>query len=92
VIEPAAGVNRTVLALLMDAYSEKHHDKGESRVPSSNFSSFNGADHKSRVLPLAKNKTGNRGDGQSDLSVRCSLSCAPCTTTPWDRQVIRAAG
>src|SRR5258707_7104054 len=32
VIEPAAGVNRTVLALLMDAYSEKTNDKGETRV------------------------------------------------------------
>ena len=27
VIEPAAGVNRTVLAVLMDAYSEKTNDK-----------------------------------------------------------------
>ena len=32
VIEPAAGVNRTVLAVLMDAYSEKTNDKGETRV------------------------------------------------------------
>ena len=31
VIEPAAGVNRTVLAV-MDAYSEKTNDKGEVRV------------------------------------------------------------
>src|SRR5882724_10791087 len=32
VIEPAAGVNRTVLAVLMDAYTEKTNDKGETRV------------------------------------------------------------
>src|SRR5438034_1698555 len=32
VIEPAAGVNRTVLALLMDGYSEKTNEKGETRV------------------------------------------------------------
>src|SRR5687767_11736482 len=32
VIEPAAGVNRTVLSVLMDAYSEKTNDKGEIRV------------------------------------------------------------
>ena len=31
-IEPAAGVNRTVLSVLMDAYSEKTNDKGETRV------------------------------------------------------------
>ena len=31
-IEPAAGVNRTVLAVLMDAYTEKTNDKGEMRV------------------------------------------------------------
>jgi glycyl-tRNA synthetase (class II) len=32
VIEPAAGVNRSVLAFLMDAYSERTNDKGETRV------------------------------------------------------------
>src|ERR1051325_6314612 len=32
VIEPAAGVNRTLLAVLMDAYSDKTNDKGETRV------------------------------------------------------------
>src|SRR5207245_3045508 len=31
VIEPAAGVNRTALALLMDAYSAKTNDKAETR-------------------------------------------------------------
>ena len=30
VIEPAAGVNRTVLAVLMDAYSERTNDKGRN--------------------------------------------------------------
>ena len=54
VIEPAAGVNRTVLALLMDAYSEKTNDKGETRV----ILKLNPAlsPIKAAILPLAKNK------------------------------------
>jgi glycyl-tRNA synthetase len=54
VIEPAAGVNRTVLAVLMDAYSEKTNDKGETRVIlklSPQLAPINAA-----ILPLAKNK------------------------------------
>jgi len=54
VIEPAAGVNRTVLALLMDAYSEKTNDKGETRVILRLHHSM--APIKVAVLPLAKNK------------------------------------
>jgi glycyl-tRNA synthetase len=54
VIEPAAGVNRTVLALLMDAYSEKTTDKGETRVILRLHHSM--APIKVAVLPLAKNK------------------------------------
>jgi len=54
VIEPAAGVNRTVLALLMDAYSEKTNDKGEMRVILKLHHSM--APIKVAVLPLAKNK------------------------------------
>ena len=54
VIEPAAGVNRTVLALLMDAYSEKRNDKGEMRVILKLHHSM--APIKVAVLPLAKNK------------------------------------
>jgi len=54
VIEPAAGVNRTVLALLMDAYSEKTNDKGEARVILKLHHSM--APIKVAVLPLAKNK------------------------------------
>ncbi len=54
VIEPAAGVNRTVLALLMDAYSEKTTDKGETRVILKLHHSM--APIKVAVLPLAKNK------------------------------------
>jgi len=54
VIEPAAGVNRTVLALLMDAYSEKVNDKGETRVILKLHHSM--APIKVAVLPLAKNK------------------------------------
>jgi glycyl-tRNA synthetase len=54
VIEPAAGVNRTVLAILMDAYSEKTNDKGETRVILKLQPSM--APIKAAVLPLAKNK------------------------------------
>ena len=54
VIEPAAGVNRTVLAVLMDAYTEKTNDKGEKRV----ILKLNPAvaPIKAAILPLAKNK------------------------------------
>jgi len=54
VIEPAAGVNRTVLALLMDAYTEKTNDKGEKRVILKLHPSM--APIKAAILPLAKNK------------------------------------
>ncbi len=54
VIEPAAGVNRTVLALLMDAYSEKTNDKGEKRVILKLHPQM--APIKAAILPLAKNK------------------------------------
>jgi glycyl-tRNA synthetase len=54
VIEPAVGVNRTVLSVLMDAYTEKTNDKGEMRV----ILKLNPrlAPIKAAVLPLAKNK------------------------------------
>jgi glycyl-tRNA synthetase len=54
VIEPAAGVNRTVLAVLMDAYNEKTNDKGETRVILKLHPAL--APIKAAVLPLAKNK------------------------------------
>src|SRR4030095_3663078 len=54
VIEPALGVNRTVLALLMDAYSEKTNDKGEMRVILKLSPRM--APIKAAILPLAKNK------------------------------------
>ena len=54
VIEPAAGVNRTVLAVLMDGYTEKTTDKGEKRVILSLHPEL--APIKVAVLPLAKNK------------------------------------
>jgi glycyl-tRNA synthetase len=54
VIEPAAGVNRTVLSILMDAYSEKTNDKGETRVILKLHPSL--APIKAAILPLAKNK------------------------------------
>ena len=54
VIEPAVGVNRTMLAVLMDAYTEKTTDKGETRVILKLKPEL--APIKVAVLPLAKNK------------------------------------
>jgi glycyl-tRNA synthetase len=54
VIEPAAGVNRTVLSVLMDAYTEKTTDKGEKRVILKLHPQLSPI--KVAVLPLAKNK------------------------------------
>lgn len=54
VIEPAAGVNRTLLAILMDAYSEKTTDTGETRVILKLSPQL--APIKAAILPLAKNK------------------------------------
>ncbi len=54
VIEPAAGVNRTVLSVLMDAYSEKTNDKGETRVVLKLHPTLSPI--KAAILPLAKNK------------------------------------
>ncbi|HZH32689.1 MAG TPA: glycine--tRNA ligase [Pyrinomonadaceae bacterium] len=54
VIEPAAGVNRSVLAFLMDAYSERTTEKGETRVILKLHPDL--APIKVAVLPLAKNK------------------------------------
>jgi glycyl-tRNA synthetase len=54
VIEPAAGVNRSVLAFLMDAYTERTTEKGETRVVLKLHPEL--APIKVAVLPLAKNK------------------------------------
>jgi len=54
VIEPAVGVNRTLLAILMDAYTEQTNDKGETRVILKLKPEL--APIKVAVLPLAKNK------------------------------------
>jgi glycyl-tRNA synthetase len=54
VIEPAIGVNRTLLAVMMDAYTEKTDDKGETRVILKLTPEM--APIKVAVLPLAKNK------------------------------------
>ncbi len=54
VIEPAVGVNRTLLAVLMDAYTEKTNEKGETRVILKLKPEL--APVKVAVLPLAKNK------------------------------------
>ncbi|MBP9663292.1 MAG: glycine--tRNA ligase [Pyrinomonadaceae bacterium] len=52
-IEPSIGVNRTLLAVMMDAYTEKTNDKGETRVILKLTPEM--APIKVAVLPLAKN-------------------------------------
>ncbi len=54
VIEPSTGVNRTLLAVMMDAYEERTNDKGETRVILKLKPEL--APIKAAVLPLAKNK------------------------------------
>jgi glycyl-tRNA synthetase len=54
VIEPASGVNRSLLAFMMDAYTERTTDKGETRVVLKLHPEL--APIKVAVLPLAKNK------------------------------------
>jgi glycyl-tRNA synthetase len=54
IIEPSVGVNRTFLAVMMDAYTEKTNDKGETRVILKLTPEM--APIKVAVLPLAKNK------------------------------------
>jgi glycyl-tRNA synthetase len=54
VIEPAIGVNRTLLAVMMDAYEERTNDRGEVRVILKLKPEL--APIKVAVLPLAKNK------------------------------------
>jgi glycyl-tRNA synthetase len=56
VIEPAIGVNRTLLAVLMDAYTEKETDRGENRVILKLEKSL--APIKAAILPLKKNHEG----------------------------------
>ncbi len=54
VVEPASGVNRSLLAFLMDAFEERTTDKGEKRVVLKLHPEL--APIKVAVLPLAKNK------------------------------------
>ncbi len=54
IIEPSIGVNRTLLAVMMDAYTEKTNEKGETRVILKLKPEL--APIKVAVLPLAKNK------------------------------------
>lgn len=53
IIEPSIGVNRTLLAVMMDAYEERTNDKGEVRVILKLKPEL--APIKVAVLPLAKN-------------------------------------
>ena len=55
IIEPSTGVNRTLLAVMMDAYEERMTEKGETRVILKLKPEL--APIKVAVLPLAKNKS-----------------------------------
>ena len=55
IIEPSTGVNRTLLAVMMDAYEERTNEKGETRVILKLKPEL--APIKVAVLPLAKNKS-----------------------------------
>ena len=55
IIEPSTGVNRTLLAIMMDSYTERTNDKGETRVILKLSPGM--APIKVAVLPLAKNKS-----------------------------------
>lgn len=54
IIEPSIGVNRTLLAVMMDAYTERTNEKGEVRVILKLKPDL--APIKAAILPLAKNK------------------------------------
>lgn len=77
VIEPAIGVNRTLLAVMMDAYTEKTNDKGEVRVILKLKPSL--APIKVAVLPLAKNN-----EGIVTLAKRLKHDLQPSMRTVYD--------
>ena len=77
VIEPAIGVNRTLLAVMMDAYTEKTNDKGEVRVILKLKPEL--APIKVAVLPLAKNN-----DGIVTLAKKLKRDLQPSMRTVYD--------
>lgn len=77
VIEPAIGVNRTLLAVMMDAYTEKTNDKGEMRVILKLTPDL--APIKVAVLPLAKNNADIVG-----LAKRLKHDLQPSMRTVYD--------
>src|SRR5947209_19185749 len=77
VIEPAVGVNRTLLAVMMDAYTEKTTDKGETRVILKLTPEM--APIKIAVLPLAKNN-----EGIVAMAKRLKQSLQPRMRTVYD--------
>ena len=77
VIEPAIGVNRTLLAVMMDAYTEKTNDKGEVRVILKLKPEL--APIKVAVLPLAKNN-----DGIVTMAKKIKRDLQPSMRTVYD--------
>ena len=71
-IEPAAGVNRTVLSVLMDAYSEKTNDKGETRVILKLHPSL--APIKAADIAAGQKQAGDRRHGQSDQAFAAAVA------------------
>ncbi|HEV7701464.1 MAG TPA: glycine--tRNA ligase [Pyrinomonadaceae bacterium] len=76
-IEPSIGVNRTLLAVMMDAYTEKMNDKGETRVILKLKPEL--APIKVAVLPLAKNN-----DEIVTLAKKLKHSLQPAMRTVYD--------
>ena len=77
VIEPAVGVNRTLLAVMMDAYTEKTNDKGETRVILKLKPEL--APIKVAVLPLAKNKP-----EIVEMAKKSEKTCSPSMRAVYD--------
>ena len=90
VIEPAAGVNRTVLAVLMDAYSEKTNDKGETRVILK-LESAARADQ-SRDPAAREEQAGDRRHGEGDQTIAATGAACGLRRYRWYRKALRATG
>ena len=75
VIEPSLGADRAALAFLCEAYEEQQLEGGDSRVVMHFHPAL--APYKCAVLPLQKNKLGEK----ATRSMRCSPSTSWWTTT-----------
>jgi glycyl-tRNA synthetase len=90
VIEPAVGVNRTLLAVLMDAYTEKTNEKGETRVILKLKPEL--APIKGRRSAAGEKQTGNRRDGEGFETTIIALDAHRLRRHGRHRQIVCAAG